>query len=48
MVYSKYLYLDEKNLYNSEGMITFAECTPISTDYPAGENHKYGLKNFDI
>lgn len=48
MVYSKYLYLDERNLYNSNGMITPAECTPISTDYPAGDNHEYELKNFDI
>ena len=48
MVYSKYLYLEEKNLYNSNGMITSKECTPITTDYPSGENNQYGLKNFDI
>jgi len=34
MVYNKYLYLDEKNIYNDEGRITENECTPITTDYP--------------
>lgn len=42
MVYNKYLYLDEKNIYNDEGRITENECTPITTDYPAA------LQNFDI
>lgn len=42
MVYNKYLYLDEKNIYNDEGRITENECTPITTDYPTT------LQNFDI
>lgn len=45
MVYSKYLYLNEKNLYNSQGFITENECTPITTDYPSNTG---GLQNFDI
>ena len=45
MIYGKYLYLNEKNLYNDEGYIYETECTPITTDYP---NNNGGLQNFDI
>ena len=45
MVYGKYLYLNEKNLYNDNGYISEKECTPITTDYP---NNNGGLQNFDI
>jgi len=45
MVYGKYLYLNEKNLYNDEGYIYETECTLITTDYP---NNNGGLQNFDI
>lgn len=45
MVYGKYLYLNEKNLYNDDGYIYEKECTPITTDYPDDNG---GLQNFDI
>ena len=38
MVYNKYLYLNDRNYINDDGMITENDCTPINTDYPSDLN----------